>query len=162
MVTHNDMVEMLTNYDYTIDATSDAGGAPETFGPEAGNGIISAQQMCRWVADNCAQACPGESSTMMRLTRIVLQKIFQGRSRPRLMTSGPESCKIIFFFRCHNIIEKGCDTSRPGPLLPLEFSGKLGLLEPNLFRRTMYKKCRVLKRAASPNRTSVSASSVIF
>ena len=54
------MMEMLTDFEYTIDATSDAGGAAETFGPEAGNGIISALQMCRWVADNCAEACPSE------------------------------------------------------------------------------------------------------
>ena len=116
VVTHKDMVEMLTDYDYTIDATSDAAGAPETFGPEAGNGIISAQQMCRWVADNCAQACPGETSTMKRLTQMVLQKMFPGQGRPRLMTSGPESFNITFIFRCHNIVEKRRDTSRPGPL----------------------------------------------
>lgn len=60
VVTFSDMMEMLTNYEYTIDVTSDAGGALETFGPEAGYGIISAQQMCRWVADNCAETCPGE------------------------------------------------------------------------------------------------------
>lgn len=60
VVTYSDMIEMLTNYDYTIDATADAGGAPETFGPEAGYGIISAQQMCRWVEENCPASCPGE------------------------------------------------------------------------------------------------------
>lgn len=51
---------MLTDYEYTIDATSDPGGAPETFGPAAGYGIISAAKMCLWVADNCADTCPGE------------------------------------------------------------------------------------------------------
>lgn len=60
MVTYDDVMEMLTDYQYTIDATSDAGGAPETFGPEAGYGIISAEKMCLWVAQNCADACPGE------------------------------------------------------------------------------------------------------
>ena len=54
------MLEMLTDYDFTIDVTSDAGGAAETFGSEAGFGIISAQQMCAWVAQNCAATCPGE------------------------------------------------------------------------------------------------------
>ena len=130
VVTHNDMVEMLTDYDYTIDATSDAGGAPETFGPEAGNGIISAQQMCRWVADNCAQACPGESSTMMRITRIVWQKILQGQSRPRLMTSGLESCNAIFIFDAIMSLRSGVIPLAPGRL-PLVFSGKLGPFGPN-------------------------------
>ena len=133
VVTHNDMVEMLTDYDYTIDATSDAGGAPETFGPEAGNGIISAQQMCRWVADNCAQACPGESSTMMRLTRIVLQKIFQGRSRPRLMTSGPESCKIIFFSDAIISLRKGVIPLAPGRFCRWNFLGNWVSLNPIFF-----------------------------
>eukprot|EP00904_Undaria_pinnatifida_P008988 jgi/Undpi1/5219/HiC_scaffold_2.g00501.m1 len=58
VVTFNDMMEMLTDYDYTIDVTSDAAGAADTYGVEAGYGIISAQQMCLWVAQNCPQACP--------------------------------------------------------------------------------------------------------
>eukprot|EP00904_Undaria_pinnatifida_P008994 jgi/Undpi1/5224/HiC_scaffold_2.g00506.m1 len=58
VVTFNDMIEMLTDYDYTIDVTSDAAGAAETYGVEAGYGIISAQKMCLWVAQNCPQACP--------------------------------------------------------------------------------------------------------
>ena len=53
------MIEILTDYDYIIDATSDAGGAPETFGLEAGFGIISADQMLGWVAINCQESCPG-------------------------------------------------------------------------------------------------------
>ena len=53
------MMEMLTDYDYTIDVTSDAGGAPETFGVDAGFGIISADQMLAWVATNCQESCPG-------------------------------------------------------------------------------------------------------
>lgn len=51
---------MLTNYDYTIDYTSDAGGAAETWGTEAGHGIISAAQMLAWVEENCGEACPGD------------------------------------------------------------------------------------------------------
>lgn len=50
-------MEMLTNYDYTIDYTSDAGGAPETWGIEAGHGVVSASQMLGWVQDNCREAC---------------------------------------------------------------------------------------------------------
>lgn len=59
VVTHSDMMEMLTNYEYTIDVTSDADGAVETFGTEAGYGIISAEQMLGWIASNCQEACPG-------------------------------------------------------------------------------------------------------
>ena len=53
------MMEILTNYDYIMDVTSDAGGAPETFGVEAGFGVISADQMLAWVAANCQESCPG-------------------------------------------------------------------------------------------------------
>lgn len=60
MVSHSDMMDMLTNYEYTIDVTSDADGAAETFGTEAGYGIISAEQMLGWIASNCQEACPGE------------------------------------------------------------------------------------------------------
>lgn len=52
---------MLSNYDYTIDLTSDADGAAETWGAEGGFGIISAGQMLAWVAANCGEACPGET-----------------------------------------------------------------------------------------------------
>lgn len=55
-----ELLEMLSNYDYTIDYTSDADGAAETFGGEAGYGIISASKMLAWVEENCAAACPGE------------------------------------------------------------------------------------------------------
>lgn len=61
VVGHREMMEMLTNYEYTIDVTSDASGAAETYGTEAGFGIISAEQVLRWIASNCQQACPGES-----------------------------------------------------------------------------------------------------
>lgn len=57
VVKYADIMEMLTNYDYTIDYTSDSGGAAETWGPEAGYGIISASQMLRWVEANCREAC---------------------------------------------------------------------------------------------------------
>ena len=60
VVTFSDMMEMLTNYDYTIDVTSDAGGEAETWGTEAGYGIISAAQMLGWIALNCQESCPGE------------------------------------------------------------------------------------------------------
>ncbi|CAM9541047.1 unnamed protein product [Ascophyllum nodosum] len=60
VVTLDDMMDMLTNYDYTIDVTSDAGEEPETWGAEAGYGIISAEQMLGWVAKNCQESCPGE------------------------------------------------------------------------------------------------------
>lgn len=53
---------MLTNYDYAIDYTSDADGAAETWGTEAGHGIISAAQMLSWVEANCGEACPGDPS----------------------------------------------------------------------------------------------------
>ena len=54
------MKEILTNYDYTIDVTSDAGGEAETFGAEAGYGLISAEQALGWVAANCQESCPGK------------------------------------------------------------------------------------------------------
>lgn len=60
VVTYRDMMEMLTNYDYTIDVTSDADGEAETWGTEAGYGIVSADQMLGWVAANCRESCPGE------------------------------------------------------------------------------------------------------
>ncbi len=53
-------MEILTNYEYTLDYTNDAGGAAETWGIEAGYGIISASQMLGWVKANCQEACPGE------------------------------------------------------------------------------------------------------
>ncbi|CAN0279349.1 unnamed protein product [Ascophyllum nodosum] len=59
VVTYNDMMEMLTNYDYTIDVTSDAGGEAEIWGNEAGYGIISAEKMLGWVAANCHESCSG-------------------------------------------------------------------------------------------------------
>ncbi|CAN0417481.1 unnamed protein product [Pylaiella littoralis] len=57
VVTYTEMMEMLTNYDYTVDVTSDADGAAETWGPEAGYGIISASKMLAWVEANCSEAC---------------------------------------------------------------------------------------------------------
>ncbi|CAM9628762.1 unnamed protein product, partial [Ectocarpus sp. 12 AP-2014] len=64
-VGYAEIMEMLTNYDYTIDYTSDAGGAAETWGTEAGHGIISAAQMLAWVEENCGEACPGASKTTL-------------------------------------------------------------------------------------------------
>ena len=55
-------MEMLTNYDYTIDYTNDADGDLETWGTEAGHGIISASQMLQWVESNCSQSCSGEAA----------------------------------------------------------------------------------------------------
>lgn len=55
---------MLTDYEYTNDVTSDAGGAPETFGPEAGYGIISPLLMCQWVIYNCHESCECECVTI--------------------------------------------------------------------------------------------------
>ena len=69
MVTYNDMMEMLTNYDYTIDVTSDAGGEAEIWGNEAGYGIISAEKMLGWVAANCHESCSGEVEELLRLER---------------------------------------------------------------------------------------------
>lgn len=57
------MLEMLTDYDFTIDYTSDAEGADETWGAESGHGIISAKQMLAWVEANCAESCPGDTDT---------------------------------------------------------------------------------------------------
>lgn len=54
-------MEMLTDYDYTIDYTNDAGGDLEAWGAEAGHGIISASQMLAWVEANCAESCPGDT-----------------------------------------------------------------------------------------------------
>ena len=65
VVGHDEIMEMLTNYDYTIDYTSDAGGLPESWGAEAGHGIISASQMLRWVELNCSESCPGEAAAML-------------------------------------------------------------------------------------------------
>lgn len=56
MVGYDDMMEMLTNYEYTIDYTSD--GAAETWGAAAGYGIMSARKMLAWVKANC-DACSG-------------------------------------------------------------------------------------------------------
>ncbi|CAM9901846.1 unnamed protein product, partial [Ectocarpus sp. 12 AP-2014] len=42
VVEYGEMMEMLTNYEFTIDYTNDADGAAETWGNEAGHGIISA------------------------------------------------------------------------------------------------------------------------
>ena len=61
------MIEMLTDYRYTIDATSDAGGESETWGAEAGYGIISANQMLDWIATNCQESCSGELERPERL-----------------------------------------------------------------------------------------------
>ncbi|CAM9640288.1 unnamed protein product [Scytosiphon promiscuus] len=63
VVGYLEIMDMLTNYDYTIDYTNDADGAVETWGNEAGHGIISAAQMLAWVEANCAAACTGVSST---------------------------------------------------------------------------------------------------
>eukprot|EP00903_Cladosiphon_okamuranus_P022369 g20573.t1 len=57
VVGYAEILEMLTDYEYTIDYTSD--GETETWGPEAGHGIISAAQMLEWVEANCADSCPG-------------------------------------------------------------------------------------------------------
>lgn len=61
VLTRDDFMEILTDYNHIIDYTSDADGALETFGAEAGYGIISAYQMLSWVEQNCASACPGEN-----------------------------------------------------------------------------------------------------
>ncbi|CAN0435025.1 unnamed protein product [Pylaiella littoralis] len=63
VVGYAEITEMLTNYDYTIDLTSDAGGDAETWGAEGGYGIISASQMLAWIAANCGESCPGASTT---------------------------------------------------------------------------------------------------
>ena len=54
------MMEIMTNYNYTIDVTSDAGGEVKTWGAEAGYGIMSAAPMLDWVAANCQESCSGE------------------------------------------------------------------------------------------------------
>ena len=60
VVGHDEMMEILTNYDYILDYTSDADNAAETWGIEAGYGIISAGKVLAWVEANCGEACPGE------------------------------------------------------------------------------------------------------
>lgn len=60
MVGRDDLMEMLTSYSYTIDYTGDAGGAAETFGGEAGYGIISGAKLLSWVQANCPSSCSGE------------------------------------------------------------------------------------------------------
>ena len=62
VVGFDEIMEMLTNYEYTIDYILDAGGAAETWGAEAGYGIISASQMLRWVELNCSESCSGEAA----------------------------------------------------------------------------------------------------
>lgn len=64
VVGYADIMEMLTNYDYTTDYTNDAGGAAETWGTEAGHGVISAGQMLAWVEANCGAACSGKTQTV--------------------------------------------------------------------------------------------------
>lgn len=63
VVGYAEMMGILTDYDYIIDYTSDAGGAPEAFGGEAGYGIISAKKMLAWVEANCVEACPGSTAS---------------------------------------------------------------------------------------------------
>lgn len=60
VVLRSELLEILTDYDFTVDYTADAGGAEETFGIEGGFGIISASKALSWVEQNCALACPGE------------------------------------------------------------------------------------------------------
>jgi len=60
VVGYDEIMGMLTNYEYTIDATNDDGGAIETWGAEAGHGIISASKMLGWVEANCYESCPGK------------------------------------------------------------------------------------------------------
>lgn len=62
VVGYDEIMEMLTDYDYTIDYTNDAGGRRETWGNEAGHGIVSARQMLAWVKANCYESCPGGGS----------------------------------------------------------------------------------------------------
>lgn len=62
VVGRHDVLEILTDYDYINDYIGDAGGLPETFGAEAGYGIISASKALAWVERNCPLACPGEFS----------------------------------------------------------------------------------------------------
>ncbi|CAM9859867.1 unnamed protein product [Pylaiella littoralis] len=57
-VMYDEMMEMLTNYDYTIDYISDGDFYAERWGAEAGYGIISARKMLAWVEANCHEACP--------------------------------------------------------------------------------------------------------
>ena len=75
MVGHAEIMDMLTNYDYTIDYTNDADGTAETWGIEAGYGIISASQMLAWVETNCGAACPGETG---RCTVLPMGRGFAG------------------------------------------------------------------------------------
>ncbi|CAN0154082.1 unnamed protein product, partial [Ectocarpus sp. 6 AP-2014] len=63
VVEYGEIMEMLTNYEYTVDYTNDADGAAETWGNEAGHGIISAAQMLAWVEENCSEACSGASGS---------------------------------------------------------------------------------------------------
>lgn len=51
-------MEILTNYEFTIDVISNANDAVETFGTEAGFGIISPKKALAWVAANCPSSCP--------------------------------------------------------------------------------------------------------
>ena len=67
VVTYDDMIEMLTDYRYITDVTSDAGGDIEMWGAEAGYGIIFANQMLGWIATNCQESCSGEWSRPERL-----------------------------------------------------------------------------------------------
>lgn len=65
VVGRKEVLEILSNYTYTIDYISDANGKPETFGPEAGYGIISGSEILSWVRQNCAVSCPGDVSRPM-------------------------------------------------------------------------------------------------
>ncbi|CAM9139401.1 unnamed protein product [Discosporangium mesarthrocarpum] len=57
IVTHVEMMEMLADYQYMIDYTSDSNSAEEQFGVEAGHGIISALQMTKWIRKHCPKSC---------------------------------------------------------------------------------------------------------
>lgn len=59
-------MEILTDYDYTVDFVGDADGATEAFGGQAGYGIISASKALAWVETNCAAACPGTVASKAR------------------------------------------------------------------------------------------------
>lgn len=54
------MMQMLTDYTYTIDVISHADDEKETWGTEAGYGIISADKILGWIASNCQESCPGD------------------------------------------------------------------------------------------------------
>ncbi|CAM9830833.1 unnamed protein product, partial [Pylaiella littoralis] len=116
-------MDMLTNYDYTFDYTSDGDGAAETWGAEAGYGIISASKMLAWVEANC-DACSATPTTVPdTLAPIIPGTPVQDSSGTLAPTTSGDTCSngvegieaqgVCCSIECNLCAGTGC-SSRPG------------------------------------------------